>query len=131
MVSFEKHLVSQRLGRVRVVVDVDAHGKGKVTLCPEQAAAAGGTLDFSMEELLPLCGKGNSWVDLVARLAVSQAHRLYRKKEIDEPLSGPLRINGRPWVGDLLASPFGGATTGVEEQPSVPKPRGFGIRRYL
>jgi hypothetical protein len=132
MVSFERHLVTQRLGRVFVTVQVDTSGNGKVALTSERLPSLGGALDFTMAELAELCGKGKSWVELATRLAVAKAHRLCRPKDQGgQPLCGRLDLHVRPWIGDITLVPFGGATEGVEAKMAAIKARRFAPRRYL
>ena len=52
---------------------------------------------------------------MVLRLAVSQAHKLHLREQINIGWRAePLNLEGPAWVGDLRLAPYGGATIGLD-----------------
>lgn len=115
MVRFTRHLVSKYFGRVIATVNLDATSHGVVCLAVEPPPKPTFRFSFSLDAIRQLLNDNGSWAEMVVRLAVAQAHKLYAKHIVpsDDHLV-PLAVHIHPWIGDLLPAPYGGATHGVE-----------------
>ncbi|NHZ82082.1 hypothetical protein F2P44_22790 [Massilia sp. CCM 8695] len=112
MERYERHFVSQRIGRAIGAVNFDGAGLGVVEI-----TATGAPLRMSFAfTLLDLPDEQEATValaELLLRTAISQIH-----KEISKPMAqtgpGERRLSAvyAPWIGDLEMAPYGGATAG-------------------
>lgn len=124
MVTTVRYLVSRHLGKAVAIVTIDEHEESMVHLTAPPPVDLSLCLTFRPERIAPLDKTSDDsadLVDIVARHAIAQAHRLYprlRKCRIPSPI--PLEPAAHPWVGDLLSTPFGGATLGIEERANGP-----------
>ncbi|MDQ1816006.1 hypothetical protein RBA41_22160 [Massilia sp. CCM 9210] len=117
MERYERHFVSQRIGRAVGAVEFDGAGLGVVEI---RATDAPARMSFSFT----LAGSTDEQqatpvlAEVLLRTAISQVH-----KELLKPRQ-PIGTDGHrclsnacaPWIGDLEVAPYGGATSGYASQ---------------
>ena len=120
-----RHLVSQHFGRVVAQVDIDENRHGTVHLFLERPHHLAVEFTFAASAVERIFSEALSWQEMAVRLAVSQAHKLYLRHQISiEWRAEPLNQDGQPWVGDLLLTPYGGATQGLDPDARATRPDG-------
>jgi hypothetical protein len=114
MEHLTRHLVSRHLGRIQVHVDIDKPGEGSVYLELSFPRVVCIEFFYLHDAVREIFGRAPNTTEILVRLAVSQAHRLYTSEQIGFARQVErLDLHGQPWIGDLLFEPFGGATYGV------------------
>lgn len=113
MKSSSLYLVSQHFGRVTAAVYRDACSCGTVELSVEHVGLIM-QLKFTSESAARLSSNPVLLDEELTRHAVAQAHRLRGRVMTVPECRFELDIRNRPWIGDFLAAPYGGATNGFE-----------------
>lgn len=116
MKRYERHFVSQRIGRAIGAVEFDGDGMGVVEITAPEAPARmlfSFTLSGGPDEHAPT----PALAEILLRTAISQVH----KEILKPPLGGTVESRCLsnvcpPWIGDLEAAPYGGATSGYAAQ---------------
>jgi hypothetical protein len=127
MEHLTRHLVSQHFGRVVAQVNIDENGHGIVHLFLERPHHLAIEFTFAARAAERIFGSAMAWQEMVVRLAVSQAHKLHLREQINVGWRvEPLHLEGQPWVGDLLLAPFGGATHGLDPDARAARGDGHG-----
>jgi hypothetical protein len=116
MERYERHFVSQRIGRAIGAVEFGGAGVGVVEITAEGGPARmlfSFTLSGGPEAHPP----SPALAEVLLRTAISQVH----KDILKPPLEGVeerrcLSNVCAPWIGDLEVIPYGGATSGYAAQ---------------
>ncbi|NHZ96015.1 hypothetical protein [Massilia sp. CCM 8734] len=116
MERYERHFVSQRIGRAIGAVEFDGDGMGVVEITAPDGPARmvfSFTLSGGPGEHAPT----PALAEVLLRTAISQVH----KEILKPPLGGAddsRRLSNAcpPWIGDLDVTPYGGATSGYASQ---------------
>lgn len=114
MERYERHFVSQRIGRAIGAVEFGGAGLGVVEITAEGGPARmlfSFTLSGEPDEHPP----SPALAEVLLRTAISQVH----KEILKPPLAGAgvcrsLSNVCPPWIGDLEVAPYGGATSGYD-----------------
>lgn len=114
MISTVRYLVSQYFGKIVARVE-SAPLKSTVALEVELPVPRTLQFVFVQGRLSPLARMDDGVHDLAIRIAIAQARKM-RLHLAPCARNGPHRLdeNTRPWLGDLMSEPYGGATAGVE-----------------
>lgn len=116
MERYERHFVSQRIGRAIGAVEFGGAGIGVVEITAEGGPARmlfSFTLSGGEEQHPP----SPALAEVLLRTAIAQVH----KEILKPPLAGTeanrcLSNACAPWIGDLETAPYGGATGGFAVQ---------------
>ncbi|ATQ76487.1 hypothetical protein CR152_19635 [Massilia violaceinigra] len=116
MERYERHFVSQRIGRAVGAVEFDGAGLGVVEI---RATDAPARMSFSFT----LAGSTDEQqatpvlAEVLLRTAISQVHKeLLKPQQIGADGHRCLSNACIPWIGDLEAAPYGGSTSGYASQ---------------
>ncbi|UOD30040.1 hypothetical protein INH39_32625 [Massilia violaceinigra] len=116
MERYERHFVSQRIGRAIGAVEFAGDGMGVVEITvPEGPARM--LFSFTLSGAPDQHALTPALAEVLLRTAISQVH-----KEILKPPPGGADDNRclsnvcPPWIGDLEVMPYGGATSGYAAQ---------------
>ncbi|HEX8613911.1 MAG TPA: hypothetical protein VF800_21755 [Telluria sp.] len=112
MERYERHFVSQRIGRAIGAVEFDGNGKGVVEItAPGRPASI--LFSFTLSGGPDRHAPTPALAEVLLRTAIAQAHRDMVKPPPGG--AGPSRRLSNvcaPWIGDLELMPYGGATSG-------------------
>ncbi|NHZ66499.1 hypothetical protein [Massilia genomosp. 1] len=119
MERYERHFVSQRIGRAIGAVEFDGDGMGVVEITAPDGPARmvfSFTLSGAQDEHPP----SPALAEVLLRTAIAQVH----KDILKQPLGGTgeqrcLSNACPPWIGDLEVAPYGGATAGFAAQQKL------------
>lgn len=118
MEDYTRHFVSQHLGKAMATVQFLDEGAGHVRIAAPQLSAQRVEYAFALDQVAQLVPERSKWAETVVRIAINQAHKQYLlrgQQGLFEP-GRELAIDILPWVGDLDAAPYGGATAGFTQR---------------
>lgn len=113
-----RHFVSQHFGKATAIVECQDDAAGHVRIAIPQLSEHSIDYAFLLARVAPLAPDSAGRAETIARIAIHQAHRqflLCGKDALFAP-GQDLVLDTAPWVGDLNAAPYGGATLGVEQR---------------
>ncbi|RSZ56269.1 hypothetical protein HF313_22145 [Massilia atriviolacea] len=117
MERYERHFVSQRIGRAIGAVEFGGAGLGVVEITAE-CGPARMLFSFTLSGGPDAHPPSPALAEVLLRTAIAQVH----KEMLKPPAAGTgeqrcLSNACPPWIGDLEEAPYGGATSGYASQP--------------
>ena len=118
MEDYTRHFVSQHLGKAMATVQFLDERAGHVRIAAPQLSSQNVEYAFALAQVAQLVPERSKWAETLARIAIHQAHKQYllRGQQGLFAAGGELAIDTTPWVGDLDAAPYGGATAGFTQR---------------
>jgi hypothetical protein len=120
MQSYMRHFVSQHLGKSTATVEFSDDGDGHVRISVPHLSPEIVDYAFTLERVAQLVPEEARWPEAIARIAIHQAHKQFLatgKRDLFAP-GRELALETSPWLGDLEAVAYGGATTGYHPRGS-------------
>jgi hypothetical protein len=118
MEAYMRHFVSQHLGKAIAIVECPGGSACHVRIAIPQLSEHSIDYAFELARVAQLVPEPAMRAETVARIAIHQAHKQFLLSGKDGLFEAgqELAIDTTPWVGDLEAAPYGGATAGYEQR---------------
>lgn len=118
MEAYMRHFVSQHLGKATAIVECHDNAVGHVRIAIPQLSEQSIDYVFALEHVIELLPEPAGRAEAIARIAIHQAHKQFLLGGKDELFAAgqELAVDTAPWVGDLDALPYGGATAGYDQR---------------
>lgn len=113
-----RHFVSQHLGKAIAIVECQDDIAGHVRIAIPQLSEQSIEYAFVLARVAQREPEPARRAETIARIAIHQAHKQYLlggKAGLFDA-GQELAIDSAPWVGDLDALPYGGATAGYDQR---------------
>ena len=114
---YTRYFVSQHLGKATATVLIEGAAGGQVRIEAGALGAHALLFKFDTARLAQRIENPEDWCEGAARIAINQLHKhVARTGEPPLPCAVyQLAVDSAPWLGDLLARPYGGATAGFDQ----------------
>lgn len=117
MEAYMRHFVSQHLGKATAIVECN-DGAGHVRIAVPQLSETSVEYAFVLARVAHLVPPAAGPAETIARIAIHQANKQFLaggKSALFAP-GQELATDTAPWIGDLDALPYGGATGGYDQR---------------
>ena len=118
MEAYMRHFVSQHFGKATAIVEWVDGRAGRVRIAVPQLSESSVDYAFALARVAHLVPHAASPAETIARIGIHQAHRqfLVGGKKALFAAGQELAVDTAPWIGDLDALPYGGATRGYDRR---------------